>query len=140
MRVERPSPGALSLPAARPQVTTSSAKIRVLPRGEEAWVVQFRELSDRSQAEQLLNWTLHIPAGERERLRSPDEFWVQDLAGCRVFVREVRVPRGLPLALELGARIVWRGSSRHAAHGCASFGAVFSVGCRAARTWGAWWT
>jgi ribosomal 30S subunit maturation factor RimM len=41
----------------------------------------------RSQAEQLQSYTVHIPVAERERLRDPDEFWVQDLAGCEVFLK-----------------------------------------------------
>lgn len=50
-------------------------------------ITQVAELDDRSQAEQLLDYTIHIPLADRETLRDPDEFWVQDLVGCTVVLK-----------------------------------------------------
>eukprot|EP00197_Chlamydomonas_leiostraca_P004991 CAMPEP_0202870958 /NCGR_PEP_ID=MMETSP1391-20130828/17329_1 /ASSEMBLY_ACC=CAM_ASM_000867 /TAXON_ID=1034604 /ORGANISM="Chlamydomonas leiostraca, Strain SAG 11-49" /LENGTH=180 /DNA_ID=CAMNT_0049551649 /DNA_START=125 /DNA_END=663 /DNA_ORIENTATION=- len=62
------------------KVTTVSAKVQVLGKGVEAWLVTLQEITDRTQAEALLDYTIWFPSAAREALRDPDEFWVQELA------------------------------------------------------------
>ncbi|MEW5301757.1 MAG: hypothetical protein WDW36_004595 [Sanguina aurantia] len=67
------------------QVTTAGSKVRVLGKGVDAWLVKFKEVGDKSQADALRGYTLLYPLEAREALRNPDEFYAQDLVGCSAF-------------------------------------------------------
>jgi 16S rRNA processing protein RimM len=79
------------LPAAPPpsqalfELTVESSKVQPQPEGKEMWILKFKGLDDRTQAEGLRGSTLVLPIDQRPPLQDPDEFYAQDLIGCHVF-------------------------------------------------------
>jgi ribosomal 30S subunit maturation factor RimM len=52
--------------------------------GSEIWGLKLAEVGDRTAAEALAGQTLLLAVCDRERLRSADEFYIQDLVGLKV--------------------------------------------------------
>ncbi|KAF5833523.1 hypothetical protein DUNSADRAFT_10174 [Dunaliella salina] len=79
-----------TLPKEQPlyQVVVQSSKVRILPKGQQMWLLKSGEVADRNTAEQLTGYRVLIPLSQREQLKDPDEFWVQDLVGCSVSLQE----------------------------------------------------
>ncbi|MBD0268293.1 MAG: ribosome maturation factor RimM, partial [Cyanobacteria bacterium Co-bin8] len=65
---------------------------RDLP-GKGLFVVQFKEICDRTQAENLHNATLLVPNTERPELE-PGEFMVSDLIGLKVILHQSQAEIG----------------------------------------------
>ena len=75
-------------PLALVELTVESSKVQPQPEGKEVWILKFKELDDRVQAEGLRGSTLVLPTDQRPTLQDPDEFYAQDLIGCHVFEHE----------------------------------------------------
>ncbi|HEY9737035.1 MAG TPA: ribosome maturation factor RimM [Trichocoleus sp.] len=61
--------------------------------GKGLYVVQFKEICDRTQAENLHNAALLVPTSERPEL-DPGEFFVSDLVGLKVILHESQTEIG----------------------------------------------
>jgi ribosomal 30S subunit maturation factor RimM len=51
------------------QVTVMSSKVRILPQGKQAWVLNCKEVPNREAAEQLTGHRIIIPIAQREQLK-----------------------------------------------------------------------
>lgn len=91
-RFLRPGPRWLQSPREEEPTPTTLLKGRPAP-GKNLYILQLTEVTDRSQAEALVNYSLVIPRGEREERRyggsplGPEEYHAADLIDLPVYLQ-----------------------------------------------------
>lgn len=87
------------------QVVVQSSKVRILPKGQQVWVLKCGEVPDRDAAEQLSGYKIVIPITQREQLKVRGSSTLAHVSLCSLDLRgpasgcECACPFGVPQGL-----------------------------------------